>query len=630
MKESQFIRENSERWKPLEDTIRSLKKLGRSKKLHKDLGDDYIRVTDDLGYAQTFYKRRSVRVYLNKLTADIYRIIRLNREKSANPFREFWMREVPSIIYHGRKYFFISFVVFALSMIIGAFSLEQDTEFAADILGNNYVDMTEENIANGDPMGVYKSKDSEQMFLQIAVNNLRVVVLSFIVGLFFGLGTLSILIGNGIMLGVFQYFFYQKGLLFTSFLTIWQHGTIEISCIIIGGGAGLMLGSGYLFPGNYSRLLSLRLQFYRGMKIILAIAPLIVIAAWIESYITRHDDMSVILRGLFIFINATLILGYFFILPWRVGRSLKRVENRPSNDSIAIVPTIDEKEILNLGEIFQLAVRHIPFWLTRLQWLPLLGGAFAVAYLILFTEEGVASMRGMTGSSLVVYDFVSGVFSSFDHLLLIFSYFNGSFGMGLSIPLVALLMVIQLVQCRQSIPKISLGKLLITGVVNGALLYALFFLTSLSGWFYLILFISILWIHMSVAASFKFEINPVTAVFRSFRYLSVHVGKVLGWSILMLFSSLLLTILFQSSILGMIFYFLDTIVPHNAWNSRIFLANLSAGITISSFFFIWAICQAGAAHLLDTLHEQLASEHLRNKIASIQPRKKRYGIDEAI
>ena len=71
------------------------------------------------------------------------------------------------------------------------------------------------------------------MFLGITINNIRVSLMAFVLGIFLGIGTLFLIMRNAIMLGAFQYFFYDKGVLWESVRTIWIHGTIEISVIII-------------------------------------------------------------------------------------------------------------------------------------------------------------------------------------------------------------------------------------------------------------------------------------------------------------------------------------------------------------------------------------------------------------
>ena len=152
-------------------------------------------------------------------------------------------------------------------------------------LGDSYVDMTLENIQSGDPMAVYKSKGQFGMSLGITANNLYVAFLTFVLGAFFGIGAVIIMVSNGIMVGAFQYFFYAEGLLQESFLTIWIHGTLEISAIIIAGAAGMTMGRGLLFPGTYRRLQAFQVSAKRGLKIMLGITPIIIAAGFIEGFL---------------------------------------------------------------------------------------------------------------------------------------------------------------------------------------------------------------------------------------------------------------------------------------------------------------------------------------------------------
>lgn len=122
--------------------------------------------------------------------------------------------------------------------------------------------MTEDNIAKGDPFGVYKDDNPFSMFIRIAFNNIKVAFIAFIGGLTLGFVTFRLLWSNGIMLGCFQYLFFSNGLGLKSILVIWIHGTIEISSIIIAATAGFILANGILFPGTYTRLESFR----RGQK----------------------------------------------------------------------------------------------------------------------------------------------------------------------------------------------------------------------------------------------------------------------------------------------------------------------------------------------------------------------------
>ena len=153
------------------------------------------------------------------------------------------------------------------------------------------------------------------MFWGITVNNIRVSFLCFAAGLFTSIGTGWLLFGNGVMIGAFQTFFAQQGLLGESMLAIWLHGTLEISAVIIAGAAGIAMGNGWLFPGTYPRLTSFRLAARRGMKIVMGTVPVFVVAGFIESFLTRHTDAPDALRLGLILLSLAFILYYYIYLP---------------------------------------------------------------------------------------------------------------------------------------------------------------------------------------------------------------------------------------------------------------------------------------------------------------------------
>jgi uncharacterized membrane protein SpoIIM required for sporulation len=218
-----------------------------------------------------------------------------------------------------------SFVIFLLAFAIGALSAANDDSFVRLILGDGYVNMTLENIERGDPMGVYGDSGEMGMFAYITFNNIRVSFMAFAMGLFLSAGTVYILFFNGVMLGAFQYFFYQKGLLLTSVLTVWIHGTLEISAIVIAGAAGLVMGNSILFPRTYTRLESFRRGALRGMKMVVGLIPIFITAGFLESFVTRHSEVSPILSGGIILLSLTFVIGYFIYYPYYLTR-------RPQHD----------------------------------------------------------------------------------------------------------------------------------------------------------------------------------------------------------------------------------------------------------------------------------------------------------
>jgi uncharacterized membrane protein SpoIIM required for sporulation len=310
MKEAAFIKHNSERWKSIENS---------SNHDPDQLTEHFIALTDDLSYARTFYPDSKLVGYLNGLTSRIHQQLYKNKKEDLGRIMTFWKYELPLLLFQTRQNLLISFLFFLSACAIGSLSAAHDDTFVRLILGDEYVNKTLENISKGDPLAIYKSADSATMFLQITFNNIKVSFMAFVMGIVFSAGTLYILLQNGIMLGSFQYFFYEKNLLLDSVLKIWIHGTLEISAIVIAGAAGLSVGNSILFPKTYSRLDSFRNGVKNGLKIVIGLLPIFIAAGFLESFVTRQTlptwaSISIIT------LSASFVIWYFIIYPRRINK----------------------------------------------------------------------------------------------------------------------------------------------------------------------------------------------------------------------------------------------------------------------------------------------------------------------
>lgn len=315
MREAAFVKRNKDKWAVFENALSNKTDIAPDV-----LSDLYIEITDHLSYAKTFYAGSNTEFYLNGLASQAHRQIYKTKRESKNRIIGFWKTEFPTMFYHHRRELLIAFLVFAFFTAVGAFSSANEGDFVRSILGDGYVNMTLENIENDDPMAVYKQMGEVNMFLGITINNITVAVYAFAFGIFLGIGTLYIMLKNGIMLGSFQYFFFDKGLGWESVRTIWIHGTIEISVIIIAGCAGLVLANGMLFPGTYTRLESFKRGVVNGLKIMLSTVPFFIIAGFLEGFVTRHTEMPDWLAILIISGSLALIIFYYIIYPYQLNK----------------------------------------------------------------------------------------------------------------------------------------------------------------------------------------------------------------------------------------------------------------------------------------------------------------------
>jgi uncharacterized membrane protein SpoIIM required for sporulation len=316
MREAQFLKQNAEKWKQYEA------------ELNADISTDttanrFVEVTDDLAYARTFYPESNTAKYLNGLAALFHQRIYRNKKEKKGRISWFWQYELPILFRKYHKQFLYSFLFFVVFALMGALSAKYDDNFVRLILGDDYINLTNENIEKGDPFGIYKDGDSLIMFMRIAWNNIGVSFYGYVMGIFFSVGSLWLLFNNGLMMGSFQYYFISKGLGLKFITVVFIHGTLELWSIIVAGAAGLILGNSILFPGTYKRTESIMHGGKDGLKIVVGLIPLFLTAAFFESFVTRYTQMPLWISVSILVGSVSFIIWYFIIYPIRLS---KRIE----------------------------------------------------------------------------------------------------------------------------------------------------------------------------------------------------------------------------------------------------------------------------------------------------------------
>ncbi len=311
MREAVFLRQNQARWQQYEQ---------RPAAGPDELAARFVALTDDLAYAQTFYPASPTTAYLNTLTGQLHQRLYANKREGHGRFARFWALELPLVVARHHRTLAITALLFLVFTGLGALSAAYDDSFVRVVLGDAYVNQTIENIRKGDPMAVYKQEDETLMFLGITANNVFVALRIFVLGVTLGIGTLVQMFRTGLLLGSFQYFFYHYHVLRASVLTIWIHGTLEISAVVVAGAAGFVLAKGLLFPGTYGRAEAFRQSARDGLKMAIGLVPIFVVAGFLEGFVTRHTEMPVAASLAIIGGSAAFIGWYFIWYPIRLAR----------------------------------------------------------------------------------------------------------------------------------------------------------------------------------------------------------------------------------------------------------------------------------------------------------------------
>lgn len=322
MREVAFIKQNKTKWLEFEQAL-----AGKSAKSPDETASLYIQLIADLSYAQTYYPKSKTVIYLNYLATQIYQKIYKTKREDSNRFVSFFSTEVPLLIFQYKRYLGYAFILFFCCVIIGVISAKYDQDFVRLILGDNYVNMTLENIKNGNPLAVYQSGSEFGSYVVITINNLFVGLKCYIFGIFGGVGTFLALFYNSIMLGSFQYFFYQQGVLWQSVRGIWIHGAMEIFAMVVEAACGFILGASILFPRTFSRLNSFKIGFKNSLKIFLSTIPFTIMAGFLEGFVTRYSIIMPKWLSVFIILSTlTLISFYYLIFPFIVHKKINSIK----------------------------------------------------------------------------------------------------------------------------------------------------------------------------------------------------------------------------------------------------------------------------------------------------------------
>jgi uncharacterized membrane protein SpoIIM required for sporulation len=137
-----------------------------------------------------------------------------------------------------------------------------------------------------------KREERPAAAFQITLNNIGVSARALALGIAGGMPALIILGFNGYLLGVVGYLYFNTHIAVPVNLPLYfvagiaPHGSIELPAICVAGGAGMLIGFAWLFPGQRGRGDSLRAAVPDALRMLLVTALTLLVAGSIEGFVT--------------------------------------------------------------------------------------------------------------------------------------------------------------------------------------------------------------------------------------------------------------------------------------------------------------------------------------------------------
>ena len=284
---NRFIDERKDNWQRLEDLLgllRGTSLRGLSKLEVREFGELYRRAAADLAIARAETRDPKLINYLNSLVIRAHGKIYRAEGEGASVIRKFFAKDLPRAFRGSLNYTLIAFTVFLIFGVLSFALCMYDREFALILGLDEYRVAAETN----QPWWLDINEANPIFSSQILTNNIQVAFNAFAFGALFGIGTLYILMFNGISIGGVLAVCYKTNPAFGNELVTFMvgHGVIELTCIFIAGGAGMMIGYSIINPGDLTRGQALKKTGLEAAKLVIGVACFLVIAGLIEGFIS--------------------------------------------------------------------------------------------------------------------------------------------------------------------------------------------------------------------------------------------------------------------------------------------------------------------------------------------------------
>jgi len=242
----------------------------------------YQRASTHLSHARTQGADAALLDRLTRLVAGASGVLYSTRSRSAQGVARFFTTSFPAAVWHARRFVLAAAVLLLLpAFVVGAWLARSDAALEASA-----PDAVREAYVADDFEAYYSSAPAAEFATEVTVNNIQVGFLAFATGILLCVVTAAVLVFNGANVGQAAGLFAAVGQQSKFYGLILPHGLLELSAIVVAGGAGLAVGWAIIDPGDRTRLDALAEQGRRSAVIVLGLALAFVVAGTIEAFVT--------------------------------------------------------------------------------------------------------------------------------------------------------------------------------------------------------------------------------------------------------------------------------------------------------------------------------------------------------
>lgn len=310
---NRFIHEKKDNWQRLEELLgllgaSSLRGLSRVEV--REFGELYRRTATDLAIARAETRDPKLINYLNSLVIRAHGKIYRADGEGKSIIARYFSHDLPRAVRDNWVYIFVAFITF-IGFSVASFALIANNSEFINVLG---LEGIKASVESGDRWWMSLNKSNSIGASSILTNNILVSFKAFAWGAFFGIGTLYLMAYNGLVIGGVVAISYNIDPLFGNDLVEFMvgHGVIELSCIFLAGGAGMMIGYSLIDPGDLTRAQALKKKGIEATRIVIGCALILAVAGLIEGFISPSSLPAAVKYGVGIGTGLTMFAYFYF------------------------------------------------------------------------------------------------------------------------------------------------------------------------------------------------------------------------------------------------------------------------------------------------------------------------------
>ena len=275
----------------------------------QELGLLYRQTASDLAVVREDASSKQLALYLNQLLGRGHNLIYHGHKTKVSAIVRFYGVTYPQIFRQTLPQTLLATAIFFVCGIASWAVAAHDPGFAHRLLGPDMMETIERREMWTDSIVTIKPLASSG----IMTNNLSVAFSAFAFGITAGLGTIWMMVFNGLLIGVIGAATWKAGMALQLWSFVAPHGVLELPAIFIAGGAGFEVARGMLFPGLLPRRQSLAQAGGRGARLFLGTIPLLIAAGVIEGFFSP-SNAPIFMKFTLAAVLFAALLSYLFLV----------------------------------------------------------------------------------------------------------------------------------------------------------------------------------------------------------------------------------------------------------------------------------------------------------------------------